>query len=278
MNLRFPLADVKVEMVSVKQEVNSPLYSDGFYCMNQEEFSMDVKGVAWFYASGGNFISLVPYPDADKTTIELYLNGSAYGAILHQRKILPLHGSCFRYEGQGVMICGEAGAGKSSLTASFCLNGSEFLTDDVTPLLFKNEKPYIWALSDRIKLWGDTLRQLKQEEDGLHRIDPATEKFYFPMDGATGNTFRLDRVYIIEISDNLEVSFEELSGSSKFAALRNEIYRLEYLNGMPENKAVYFEKLIDISNHINVIRVKRPESFRIKELRTLVEKHLSFWR
>jgi len=42
------------------------------------------------------------------------------------------------------MICGDAGAGKSSLTASFCLEGAEFLTDDVTPLLFRDGKPFIW--------------------------------------------------------------------------------------------------------------------------------------
>ena len=137
MNFNFPLKDVKIEITSEKKKVGSPLYEDGFYCLNQHEFSMDVKEVAWFYVSGGDFISILPYPGANQTTIELYLNGSAYGAILHQRKILPLHGSCFRYKGSGVMICGDAGAGKSSLTASFCLKGAEFLTDDVTPLLIR---------------------------------------------------------------------------------------------------------------------------------------------
>ena len=135
MNFSFPLKDVTIKIASEKKLVEFPLFEDGSYCLNQHELSMDVREVAWFYVSGGNFISLVPYPDADEMTIELYLNGSAYGAILHQRKILPLHGSCFSYEGSGVMICGDTGAGKSSLTASFCLDGAEFLTDDVTPLL-----------------------------------------------------------------------------------------------------------------------------------------------
>jgi hypothetical protein len=176
------------------------------------------------------------------------------------------------------MICGDTGAGKSSLTASFCFNGAEFLTDDVTPLLFKEGKPFIWALSDRIKLWSDTLKQLEQGEGGLHRVDPVWEKYYYPMDEAGGNTIRLEQVYILEIKETKTVEFEELTGSSKFAALRNEIYRLEYLKGMPENEGVYFEKLIDISNQVNVTRVKRPEIFGIKELRALVKKHVALFR
>ncbi len=216
MRFNFPLKDVKIEITTLKKRSRSPLFEDGFYWLNQSEFSMDVKDVAWFYASGGNFISIMPYQGAGKTSIELYLNGSVYGAILHQRKTLPLHGSCFRYNGSGVMICGDTGAGKSSLTASFCLNGAEFLTDDVTPLLFKEGKPFIWALSDRIKLWSDTLKQLEQEEAGLHKVDPEWEKYYYPMVEAGGIMVRLEHVFILEIAENVALHlrhFQDLPDS-----------------------------------------------------------------
>ncbi len=273
MRFNFPLKDIRIDIAKLKREVKSPTFSDEFYNLNQDEFSMDVQDVAWFYVSGGNFISLVPYPGAERTSIELYLNGSAYGAVLHQRRILPLHGSCFRYGGSGVMICGDAGAGKSSLTASFCLNGAEFLTDDVTPLLFKDGHTYIWALSDRMKLWRDTLEQLNKDEEELQRIHPEMEKFYYPMDNAAGDTFRLDQIYILKIQDTDTVEFEELSGSSKFIALRNEIYRIEYLKGMPENEPVYFKNLIDISNHLRVFRVNRPRIIKILELMNLIKEN-----
>ena len=274
MNFNFPLKDVNIEITAEKKEVGSPLYEDGFYCLNQQEFCMDVQGVARFYVSGGNNISIVAYPGAKKNSIELYLNGSAFGAILHQRKILPLHGSCFNYEGSGIMICGDTGAGKSSLTASFCLDGAEFLTDDVTPLLFKDDKPFIWALSDRIKLWSDTLKQLEQGEEGLHRVDPEWEKYYYPMYEAAGSAIRLDQVYVLEIIKTEAVEFEELSGSLKFSALRNEIYRPEYLKGMPENEPIYFKNLIDISNNVRVIKVRRPGVIKIQELMRLVKRQM----
>jgi hypothetical protein len=276
MTFRFPLNDVKTEIASDKRVVAHPVYSDHFYRVSQDEFSMDVEGVASFYVSGGDFISIVPDPAADESSIELYLNGSAYGAILHQRKILPLHGSCFLFNGKGVMICGDAGVGKSSLTASFCLDGAEFLTDDVTPMVFLNRVPHIWSLSDRIKLWGDTLKQLEKKEDGLHRIYPDTEKFYYPLDNVTGSTYKLDQVYILEITDTESVEIEELSGSSKFIAMRSEIYRQEYLKGMPENEPVYFRNLVEISSCVRVFRVKRPGEILIRQLMDAVKKNIIF--
>ena len=274
MKPRFPITDVDIEISHGKKEVDVALYDDGYYRLNQNEFSMDVEGVGWFYVSDGRHIYVSCYPGCDLAAVELYLNGSVYGAVLHQRKIVPMHGSCFRYHGIGVMLCGDTGAGKSSLTASFCLNGAEFLTDDITPLLYRNGKPYIWALSDRMKLWSDALRQLEKDEKGLHRIDPVTEKYYYPMDKKQGNRYRLHRVYVIEVTDNGDVVFEELSGSSRFATLRNEIYRPEYLQGMPENEPVYFNNLIDLGTHTRVFRIRRSNKVLINELMLLMKKHM----
>ena len=160
-HFRFPLTDVKIEIIKGRKIVEEPLYDDGFYRLNQNEFSMDVDGVGSFYAADGNYIALNLNPEATRENIELYLNGSTYGAILHQRKIMPMHGSCFVFENKSIMLCGESGAGKSSLTTSFCSSGSTFLTDDVSPITFSNGSPLILPLSDRVKLWEDSLKQLQ---------------------------------------------------------------------------------------------------------------------
>lgn len=274
MTLPFPLTDVLVEFSDRKKEVTAPLYHDGFFTLNQNEFSMDVKEVGWFYASGGNFVSVVPYKAVTRHTIELYLNGSVYGAILYQRKIIALHGSSFNYMGAVVMICGDPGAGKSTLTASFCRDGAEFLTDDVTPVLFKERAPYIWALSERIKLWSDALEQLDLDRKDLNPVWPDAEKYYHPMDPGSGDLFKLRIIYILQVTDVRAIKPEELSGSDKFEAIRNEIYRPEYLKGMPENETVYFRNIMDICNNVHVFRICRPEKIHINELTRLFEKHL----
>ncbi|MBE0675862.1 MAG: hypothetical protein IH591_14475 [Bacteroidales bacterium] len=275
MNMRFPLKDVTIEVSTEKREVQNPVYTDGYYTIGPDEFSMDVYGVGWYFAGGGNHISINPYPGSDNDSIELYLNGSAYGAILHQRRILPMHGSCFLLDGRGIMICGDTGAGKSSLTAAFCLHGAGFLTDDVTPVIFKEGVPYIWALSDRIKLWRDTLDELGQEQEGLSSIDGCGEKFYYPMESSAGELFRLDMIYILGMTEKGETVFEKMEGAAAFQALRNEIYRLEYLKGIPENEAIYFRKILDITNNAEVFSVQRALDLRVTELMRQVRQHIS---
>lgn len=268
--MRFPLKDVTVRRVGRVRQVAYPLYADSFWQMSQTEFAMQVEGVGSFYACDGKEVEYSQATGVDRETLELYLNGSTYGAILHQRKILPLHGSSFLHQGRAILICGDAGAGKSSLTASFCLNGADFLTDDVTPVVFREGKPYIWAMSDRIKLWRDTLEQLEKDETDLHRIYPEVDKYYLPMTGAVGDFFRLDQIYIIEIKQNGPVEFDKLLGSDKFAAVRSEIYRYEYLQGMPDNEQFYFKYLMDICNNIEICRVNRPEKIGVKKLMHII--------
>jgi hypothetical protein len=269
--MRFPLQDVIVRRVDSVQGIEYPLYAETYWQMSQHEFAMHVEGVADFYAYDGREVEYAPVEGADPNSIELYLNGSVYGAILHQRQIMPIHGSSFRYNDMAVMVCGDAGAGKSSLTASFCLNGAEFLTDDVTPVVFRDGMPYVRALSDQIKLWGDTLRQLEKEGSILERIYPGTDKYFYPMNGLGDETAKLEGILIIEIDDNREVTIEEMYGPGKFAAVRGEIYRVEYLQGMPENEVVYFRNIVDISRNVRVFRVRRPSTITIASLHEVVE-------
>lgn len=272
MLFRFPIKDVEIHLVGAKKVIDSLGYSNHNMSLNQHEFLLDLERVAYFYVCNGNRIEIMPYAEATQNVLELYLNGSIYGAVLHQRKILPLHGSCFSYQGAGIMICGESGVGKSSLTAAFCLNGADFLTDDVTPVVFKAGKPHIWAISDRIKLWSDSLQQLDQEEEELIRIVPEWGKFYFPMESDKGEFFTLDHLFILEVHDKPSVSHWCLEGVEKFAALRNEIYRWEYLKGMPESEASYLKQLIAISQTVKVTKVARPANIPIEQLRIELEK------
>ena len=274
-DVRFPLKDVIVRKVIEPRLVSEPLYDELYWQMNQREFAMQVDGVGSFYACNGTEVEYAPADGAGNNEIELYLNGSVYGAILHQRKILPLHGSSFRHNGITVVVCGDTGAGKSSVTAAFCLDGAEFLTDDVTPVVIKEGIPCIMALSDRMKLWADTLKQLEKEVDGLTNIHRRTDKFYLPMERAPGDFFRPDLVLLIEVKEYGDADFSEVTGAGQFTALRAEIYRPEYLPGMPENEQAYFETILAVCRNTRMIRITRPAEISIYDLHRSISEYLS---
>ncbi|MEG8053162.1 hypothetical protein QP185_07710 [Sphingomonas aerolata] len=52
-----------------------------------------------------------------------YLLGTALGALLHQRALLPLHCNAIVHDGKAFLFCGDSGAGKSTLAAVFEARG-----------------------------------------------------------------------------------------------------------------------------------------------------------
>lgn len=274
-SIPFPLDDVEISCVNEIRQIKNPFFSNDWMSISATEFTMKVENVGSFYAGNGNCIEYSPDEYADPGAIELYMNGSVYGAILHQRQILPLHGSSFIFNDSGVMFCGESGAGKSSLTASFCLDGAGFLTDDVTPILFDDQKPHIWPKSGKVKLWDDSLQQLKREKAKLTKIRPEDEKYYFPIDSNQIEAFPLNKLLILEITETDDVAFRKTEKVEAFSYLHQEIYRREYLGAMPETEAAYLEQISFICNETEIFRVSRPASITISDMRERVRRFLS---
>ncbi len=246
--------------------MKNPVFSNDWIALNQEAFWMNVEGVGRFYAHRGRELQMAVDPKATKALVQLYLDGSVYGAILHQRKILPLHGSCFIMENQGIMLCGTSGMGKSSLTAAFCMNGGEFLTDDVTPVIMRRGKPHIMPHSTRVRLWDDSLKQLGQDKQKLVSIGTGEDKYYYPMKPSKRKHFPLNKIFIIETDDKKSFYSQKLDGIEAFTALRNEIYRWQYLPAMPATEARYLQQLIDISRQASITRIKRHHDTTIQEM------------
>ena len=71
----------------------------------------------------GNKIIVSPLDEIDEDVIRLYILGTCMGAILMQRKILPLHGSAIAINGKAYAIVGDSGAGKSTLASAFLKKG-----------------------------------------------------------------------------------------------------------------------------------------------------------
>jgi len=270
----FPLDDVEVRRVPTTRTIAEPLYTNNWMSINKSEFFMQAEGAGTFYARDGKTVEFSPAEHASTPTIELYLNGSVFGAILHQRQTLPIHGSGFAKGGKGFVISGASGAGKSSLTTAFFLNGDDFLTDDVTPIVFKNEEPQILPFSDRIKLWEDSLAQFQKKSGSLQKITPYEEKFYYPVSRSHSEKIPLRALFIVEPKEVQKPEFRQLDKTLTIPALQNQIYRYGFLAGMPHLKAAYFHQLVSIGKQIPVIQSDRPLKISISEMHNLMDEYI----
>ena len=97
-----------------------------------------------------------PVPGVSPPTVEhLYLNQVLPLALSRQGKLV-LHGSAVDIAGQGVAFLGESGRGKSTLAASFAVEGTRFLTDDGLLLEWENDACRIVPGHPSVRLWEDS--------------------------------------------------------------------------------------------------------------------------
>lgn len=68
--------------------------------------------------------------------IPTFLEAAAASQIW-TRLVTPIHGACVAIDGRGVLLCGDSGAGKSSLSYACARAGWQFVSDDCSYLLHK---------------------------------------------------------------------------------------------------------------------------------------------
>lgn len=98
----------------------------------------------------------------EKKLVRFFLLGTALGMVMLQKGIVAVHGSAIFVNNRGLILTGERGAGKSTLTTGFIKKGYRFLSDDVSAL-WKNEEgryvihpayPYKRLCADSLEIFG----------------------------------------------------------------------------------------------------------------------------
>jgi hypothetical protein len=93
--------------------------------------------------------------------------------MISARYTTPLHAACVSKKGCGLLLCGESGAGKSSLAYACARSGWFFTSDDASYLLRDATEPRVVGNSRQIR-FRPSARELFPELDG-RGITPRAE-------------------------------------------------------------------------------------------------------
>jgi hypothetical protein len=268
--------DVTVRYGKVPDSIRDPRIKGVRYQAGPGEFLLRVDNVARYYVTDGNRIVIERQPGAANEEVLLFLMGSAMGALLHQRNILPLHGSSIEVEGEGVIFTGPSSVGKSTLAGGFHKKGYPLLSDDVCAVTaVNNERPRIIPGFPRLKLWADTLEKLERDRKGLKRVrlDRNFKKYFLPFDNAYGRSIPVRSVFVLEATNIDKFEVIQLKAGEKVDPILNHTYRPRFLEGLGGKKE-HFKQCAAVAAKAAVIRVIRPiKGFRLNELMDLVERH-----
>jgi len=269
--------DVSIEYGVTPESLSDPVVKGVRYQAAPGEFLLRVDHVANYYVTHGNRIIIERQPGTSDGEVLLFLMGSAMGALLHQRNILPLHGSSVEVDGGGVIFVGPSSIGKSSVAGGFHKRGRALLSDDVCAITAKNGRaPHIIPGFPRLKLWADVLGRLEKDKKQLHRVrlDPAFEKYFVPLDHACDSPTPVRSVFVLDTTNTDQFEVVPLKGTDKIDPILNNTYRPRFLEGLGD-KQEHFKQCAAVAAQAAVVRIIRPiRGFRLDELMDLVER---FW-
>lgn len=234
---------------------------------------LNVDGVARYLVCDGNRIVIDRAAGVQDDDVRLFLLGSALGALLHQRHAIVLHGSAVIIDGKAVAFIGPSGIGKSTLAVAFSRRGTPVLTDDLCVAWPERANGQILVEPgvQESKLWMDSLQHLDIDTTGLQRVRHSLEKRALPLGAAfAGHAAPLKRIYVLRTCNDLRLGIVDLQGAEKFAALKHQTYRVQFLDGLGA-KPAHFRNAMLLAQQIPVAVIERPRgAFQLEDLMALV--------
>lgn len=190
--------------------------------------------------------------------VRLYLLGSALGAVLHQRGLLPLHACALAFGGKAIAMLGRSGAGKSTLAAWLADRGGGLLSDDVC-VVEKREKRFLVPSGiPRLRLWRDALEARGEEAAAYARSFDDWDKFDVPVPALPEGPVELAALFLLEEAPLL--GFDRLSGAEAVEAVSANTYRGSYVRQMDRVRQ-HFDQCVALVREVPVIRFTRPRGF-----------------
>jgi hypothetical protein len=269
--------DVIISFGNVPENLEKPAFSTAHFQVSPDKFLLKIDGVAWFLIENGNKITIDPTEGGSEEEIRLFLLGSAFGALIHQRGMLPLHGSAIIAEGKAIIFSGISGIGKSTLAAAFIKKGYKLLADDVSVVTINiSGKPIVHPGYPQMKLWTDALEKLGHKPLHLKKIRSKIKKYALPLQVEFhSKAAELNRIYIITKKEIDRVKISQLKGIEKFNTVKNNIYRIHFMQGAGTSEAHF--KLIETISRLCVVKlVSRPsKGFHLEELMQIIKNDMT---
>lgn len=214
------------------------VYADGF--------RFEWNGVVTFDVFDSNRIEYCRGPKWDGT-LPWPFYSTVTALLLAWRGILPFHGCAVSIDGKGVLICGESGAGKSSLTAALVAEGAQFISDDLS-VVVPDEDGGSWNLvlgRPGIRLFPSVGRWFFGEDALPLPNDPRGKVIAAPFSSPEDRPVPLRQIVFLGGPE------KPLSAIDRFMLLRKNLFRPNWLGKLPGIAAIRVA-VRDISASANV--------------------------
>ncbi|MBB6730635.1 aldolase [Cohnella zeiphila] len=253
-------ADIDIMIGDLSEAWRASGVQNDYYAFAAGQFLFYVPEVAIYCIRAGKQIVVSPFPGAEAKSIRIYLLGTCMGAILMQRRTLPLHGSAVVINGQAYAFVGESGAGKSTLAATFLKRGYRLLTDDVIAVSPGKDgnPPVVIPAYPQQKLWQESIDRLGMQSGRNRHL--YLSKYAIPVtNGFAAKALPLAGLFELTKTRGREVKLSRFQGLERLAILRMHTYR-DFLIPHLGGEQWHFSTIVGMASSVDMYRLQRPSA------------------
>lgn len=222
-------------------------YSPQYVCFSTPFCSYSIKD--------GTVITVSPKEGADMNDVTSYLIGWAFAYLFTQRGYSCIHSTALDIHGQGIIISGVSGSGKSTTARSIMQRGYRYLTDDMT-IIDPTQSMDILPAYPLQKVCHNLIDNLDQSK--LLYINEYREKYaYVDPKTFTDSPIPWSSLFIIRTGDIPQVQIEHVTGLNKYLRVLECLYLIKIYSfkGIPDQDKYRCLKACD---KIEVYVITRP--------------------
>lgn len=242
-----------------------------------DQVLMRIPGVARFLLRAGRDIAFDAEDGTPPSDIAIFIIGTVFGILLHQREHIVLHASAVRVGDKAVLFCGPSGAGKSTIAAALVQRGYPLLNDDVCAIgLDHRGAPVAHSDGRQLKLWAHAINHLDLADRRGAAVRSKLEKFYVEPHDSFAQPLPLGAVYALrETRPPHRDGIERPNVVDAALLIRRNAYRPRLVVAM-QQKGAYFQAAANIAAKAGVFFLTRPLDFaQMSDVIGRLEEHWS---
>ena len=212
----------------------------------------------WMVVYEGRFIRYPRQEARNPVNLKTYLLGYGMAMIAMQRGQLAIHCSAVADERGAVLIAGESGAGKSTITTMLLEQGYELMADDMAVVEPRTDRTFVYPAFPYQKLCRNVAVEQGYDLTRLLYINEEKDKFLVPYRGAFSTEARPVKAFImLGITKGEKVQTGEIMGIHRFPVYADNLF-LRHLLQEEKYTPQIGSKCIAMATTVPTFYIARP--------------------